>query len=230
MTVQLPLDTSQALVALAYDEYGISQTDNTARYGWLGGKERSSDTVTGAVLMGVRLYDPSTGRFLSADPVPGGSANAYDYCNGDPVNRYDLDGNFAIPIIAGEIALIILWVTSWICGYYGCSISLPHAPSIPLPNHNSKSAKKHKNTKYIGYMIYYKGKIWKYGISRVGKSRPASQISSCNRHYKVSSGCKYTVLRSNMKGWIRARSWEAGMMAIYVARHGHCPPGAPKCI
>lgn len=44
--------------------------------------------------MGVRLYDPTTGRFLSIDPVPGGSANAYEYCGGDPINRYDLDGRF----------------------------------------------------------------------------------------------------------------------------------------
>jgi hypothetical protein len=44
--------------------------------------------------MGVRLYDPTTGRFLSVDPVPGGSANAYEYCGGDPLNRYDLDGRF----------------------------------------------------------------------------------------------------------------------------------------
>ncbi len=35
--------------------------------------------------MGYRLYNPTTGRFLSADPVPGGGANAYDYVDQDPV-------------------------------------------------------------------------------------------------------------------------------------------------
>jgi hypothetical protein len=42
--------------------------------------------------MGVRLYDPASGRFLSTDPVPGGSANAYDYVYQDPINKFDLDG------------------------------------------------------------------------------------------------------------------------------------------
>ena len=45
--------------------------------------------------MGVRGYDPTLGRFLSVDPVYGGSANAYDYVGGDPINGYDLDGRFA---------------------------------------------------------------------------------------------------------------------------------------
>lgn len=42
--------------------------------------------------MGARLYAPTTGRFLSTEPVPGGSAKAYDCCNADPVNCYDLNG------------------------------------------------------------------------------------------------------------------------------------------
>jgi hypothetical protein len=31
-------------------------------------------------------------RFLQTDPIPGGSANTYDYANGDPVNLFDLLG------------------------------------------------------------------------------------------------------------------------------------------
>ncbi|MGW7610842.1 RHS repeat-associated core domain-containing protein [Streptomyces sp. NPDC054766] len=39
-----------------------------------------------------RLYSPSTGRFLSMDPIHDGSANAYDYAGADPVNQFDLSG------------------------------------------------------------------------------------------------------------------------------------------
>jgi RHS repeat-associated protein len=95
VSLQLPLDANQAPVALDTDEFGNPRTGQTAaRYNWLGGKQRSSETLTGLTLMGVRLYNPATGRFLSTDPVYGGSANAYDYCSADPVNCSDLDGKW----------------------------------------------------------------------------------------------------------------------------------------
>ncbi|WP_018547295.1 DNRLRE domain-containing protein [Streptomyces sp. LaPpAH-108] len=92
VALQLPLDTSKAPVALDADEYGNPRASQTeARYGWLGAKQRSSETLTGLTLMGVRLYNPQTGRFLSIDPVYGGGDNRYGY-PGDPVNQFDLDG------------------------------------------------------------------------------------------------------------------------------------------
>ena len=95
VALQLPLDTSQAPTALDSDEYGNPRSGQSAtRYNWLGSKQRSTETVTGLSLMGVRLYNPGTGRFLSTDPVFGGNANAYEYCAGDPVNCYDLNGTF----------------------------------------------------------------------------------------------------------------------------------------
>ncbi|QQS69728.1 hypothetical protein IPP75_01125 [Candidatus Saccharibacteria bacterium] len=43
------------------------------------------------IQMGARVYLPGLGRFLSVDPVQGGTANNYVYVN-DPVNDYDLGG------------------------------------------------------------------------------------------------------------------------------------------
>jgi RHS repeat-associated protein len=78
------------------NEFGVPYFTSSAypRYGWLGGKQRSHDTLAGITLMGVRLYNPNLGRFLQTDPIPGGSANPYDYANQDPYNNFDLDGQW----------------------------------------------------------------------------------------------------------------------------------------
>lgn len=81
-------------VTYAYTEFGTPEPGTTppATYGMLGGKQRSSQDLGGLTLMGQRLYNPTTGRFLQTDPIPGGSANRYDYCTADPTNCTDLNG------------------------------------------------------------------------------------------------------------------------------------------
>ena len=81
-----------------FDEYGTPR--NTAetgkvRYGWLGHAQRASDAPAGLTLMGARVYNPSSGRFLSGDAVYGGNANSYEYATGDPVNKQDVSGNWS---------------------------------------------------------------------------------------------------------------------------------------
>lgn len=82
-------------------EYGAPRTTTDRRYGWLGAKQRSADSIAGVVLMGVRLYNAATGRFLSTDPIRGGNANSYVY-PADPVNAFDLDGKFCLRCALGN--------------------------------------------------------------------------------------------------------------------------------
>jgi len=87
-----------------YDEYG-NPASSTATFGWLGAKRRRQLTPRGITQMGVRVYVPEMGRFTSADPVEGGSANDYEYGAADPVNSVDLDGRaLAYPTPTSEEA------------------------------------------------------------------------------------------------------------------------------
>ncbi len=77
-----------------YTEFGAPRETSAdgKRYGWLGAKQRSADTVGDVVLMGVRVYNPVVGRMLQSDPVHGGCANRQDYALQDPINGLDIDG------------------------------------------------------------------------------------------------------------------------------------------
>jgi len=74
-------------------EYGVPRSGVTyKKYSWLGTEERPNELPSGVIAMGARSYIPQLGRFLQTDPVPGGSANAYAYTGGDPVNTSDPSG------------------------------------------------------------------------------------------------------------------------------------------
>jgi hypothetical protein len=67
--------------------------------------------------MGVRLYNPLAGRFLSTDPVPGGNSNAYEYCGANPLDCTDLSGMVSYPkykkfLCHGLFASICRWSRS----------------------------------------------------------------------------------------------------------------------
>jgi RHS repeat-associated protein len=96
-TADIDPEATELLSTQQFDEYGNPKAEGflsggDAEIGWLGSKPRRTQLPSGVIQMGVRSYVPVLGRFLSADPVRGGSANAYEYAAGDPVNNFDLTG------------------------------------------------------------------------------------------------------------------------------------------
>jgi RHS repeat-associated protein len=85
-------EEGKLLAKFEFDEFGNPKQIGAAKYGWLGGKQRRTELPSGVIQMGVRTYVPAIGRFITPDPVIGGSANAYEYAFGDPINNLDLDG------------------------------------------------------------------------------------------------------------------------------------------
>jgi RHS repeat-associated protein len=84
---------TKPLATYRFDEFGEPAPGGGAgRFGWLGGKQRRTELSSGVIQMGARSYVPALGRFLTPDPVRGGSANPYDYAYQDPVNGLDLGG------------------------------------------------------------------------------------------------------------------------------------------
>ena len=76
-----------------YDAFGaeLSATGTwKGPFGYAGGFGYQEDS-SGLKLLGHRYYDPTTGRFLSRDPIKDGR-NWYVYCDNDPISRADPTG------------------------------------------------------------------------------------------------------------------------------------------
>jgi len=86
----------------AYSPYGTqSPSGSTANPLTYGGQQY--DSSTGLYYDHARYYDPTSGRFLSPDPL--GSSNPYEYANNSPVNFSDPTGADAV-----EMAFLFQYV------------------------------------------------------------------------------------------------------------------------
>ncbi|MFD2691347.1 polymorphic toxin-type HINT domain-containing protein [Streptomyces phyllanthi] len=90
------------------EDRGTAATAWVGERGFVGGVE----DPTGLTHLGAREYDPTTGRFLSVDPVADlkdpQQVNGYAYSNNNPVTFSDPDGKFFFALIALIIAAVKL--------------------------------------------------------------------------------------------------------------------------
>jgi RHS repeat-associated protein len=138
------------------------------RYGWLGVHQRDTNTVGGMVLMGARLYNPTTGRFLSIDPVEGGNDNRYTY-PADPINKLDLSGESWF-----DTARLVLEVASLFCSICG---AVPLAITVGvLVYHASRGNWGDAASEFVGFMP---------GVGRI-----VGKLMSAVGNKLVRAGCK----------------------------------------
>lgn len=100
-TVLAKADASGNIIArYDYAPYGTAAPNMSPAPNGPGYTGHVNDPDTGLVYMQARYYDPSTGKFLSVDPVQPAAGNSfnfnrYDYANNNPINHTDPDGRCA---------------------------------------------------------------------------------------------------------------------------------------
>ena len=78
----------------AWDAFGnrtIAQYSPVGPFGYAGGHGYQEDGDSGLKLLGHRYYDPTTGRFLTRDPIKDGR-NWYAYVDNNPLKNVDPEG------------------------------------------------------------------------------------------------------------------------------------------
>ncbi|MEU2492153.1 RHS repeat-associated core domain-containing protein [Streptomyces sp. NPDC007883] len=121
-TANLQIDAAtQAVTRRHMQPFG--ETRGTAPGNWAGEKGFVGGTQdpTGLTRLGARDYDPTTGRFISADPIADlkdpQQINGYAYSNNNPVSFADPDGKWFFGII-GLIKAVVRYVAAVVHTYY----------------------------------------------------------------------------------------------------------------
>jgi RHS repeat-associated protein len=115
----------------------MSGTAIAAENPWRFSSKRQ-DPTTDWVHYEFRVYDPSSGRWLSRDPIgEAGGENLYGFVGNDPVNRVDLLGlqETGGGVVALQLMPPPVLPRQWPSGSTPCSASVPRI-SVPLPQCN----------------------------------------------------------------------------------------------
>ena len=110
--------TGQIVAKYSYDAWGKCTVTNATGYA-VGDKNPFRyrgyyyDTETGLYYLNSRYYSPEFGRFISADRFASTdvtmplSANAYSYCENNPIARKDVDGALWVSALIGVASVYV---------------------------------------------------------------------------------------------------------------------------
>jgi RHS repeat-associated protein len=94
----LTSSTGAKEASFTYDSYGnTTGTTGTAKTP-LGYDAQYTTNDTGLIYLRQRVYDPATAQFLSGDPLGAVTWEPYSYSYGNPVNKIDPSGLYAIAV------------------------------------------------------------------------------------------------------------------------------------
>nr|WP_307813130.1 polymorphic toxin-type HINT domain-containing protein [Streptomyces sp. N35] len=123
-TASLQIDAAtQNLTRRSMQPFGENR--GPAPTGWRGEKGFVGGTQdpTGLTNLGAREYDPTTGRFMSVDPVGDlkdpQQVNGYGYSNNNPVAFSDPDGKFFRAILRMVMRIIVRFVMARVTSMFG---------------------------------------------------------------------------------------------------------------
>ncbi len=145
---------------------------------------RDLDSETGLYYYRARYYDPSSGRFLSEDPLRfgGGSPNFFSYVTNNPVNKFDpsglvvIGGNFP-PGGASDVILALQQIRDAIKGHPGCDCY--------FRAHGGRSLSELLDDPHI-FIQYYPKHIYPFGPN--GKPALGANFSSSQDIYITPDG------------------------------------------
>ncbi len=101
-----------------YTAYGTrTTTGTTSAFGYAG---QYTDTETGLQWLRARYYDPTTGQFLTVDPLASVTGARYAYAGGNPIAVSDPLGLFGVGLCGSGIAAFGLMYSASACvGFVG---------------------------------------------------------------------------------------------------------------
>jgi RHS repeat-associated protein len=89
-----------------------------------------TDLESGFLYYGYRYYNPSTGRWLSRDPIEeDGGPDLYDFVGNDPLQRVDVDGRWYVVVWRCTFVPPPIVLSNGIRCFYVCSVWKKIGPS-----------------------------------------------------------------------------------------------------